>query len=169
MIRVGVVARPHGVRGAIAVTLDDPSSTTLHHVDHVFLGASEDDAAARRIAVRRGGTGRKGQALLELEGVGSFEAADGLRGLWVMVERGQLPPLGAGEYLQRDLLGLRAVDAAGAELGAVAEIVDTASVPILVVRGEGAERYVPFTEDHVLAVDVPGGTIRVAPPPVEEA
>jgi len=165
MIRIGRIARPHGIRGAVAVTLDNPESESLYGVGWVHLRAGDE---VRRYGVLRSGPGRKGQVLLQLEGVPTPEAAEALRGSEVLLEPAQLPPLGEGEYWERDLLRLEAVDLAGAALGRVVEVVDTADVPVLVVRGKGEEIYVPFVAPYVVEVDLAGGRVVVAPPEVAE-
>lgn len=162
MVRIGVVARPHGVRGMVAVTLDDPEGTALLGVDHVYLGAGSD--GPRRIDVTRATPGRKGQVLLAFPGIATPEAAETLRGQTVFLEEEQLPALEEGEYRLALLVGLQAVDRQGAPLGRVAEVVDTAEVPVLVVAVRGAEVYVPFAVPHVVDVDVAGGRIVVDPP-----
>jgi 16S rRNA processing protein RimM len=162
VVRIGVVARPHGVRGMVAVTLDDPEGTALLGADHVYLGTGSDDP--RRIEVIRATTGRKGQVLLALEGIATPEAAEALRGRIVLLEEEQLPALEEGEYRLAQLIGLQAVDRQGAPVGRVTEVVDTAEVPVLVVAARGAEVYVPFAVPHVVDVDVAGGRIVVDPP-----
>ena len=157
MIRVGRIARPHGVRGMVAVTLDDPESESLFGIRFVHLGE-------RRLNVTRTAPGRKGQALLQLEGVTTPEAAEALRDLEVLLEPGQLPKLEEGEFWHRDLLGMEAVAAEGNVIGPVVEIVDTADVPVLVVKGEAGEVFVPFTEPYVLGVDVAVRRVTVQPP-----
>lgn len=162
MVRVGIVARPHGVRGAIAVTLDNPDSESLYGVEYVHLGEEP-----RRLDVVRTARGRAGQVILELEGVDSIERAEELRGLEVFLEEEQLPPLEEDEYWHRDLLGLEAVDEEGRSLGRVTEIVDTAEVPVLVVGRGKREFFVPFLREYVPHVDLPEGRVVVRPP--EEA
>lgn len=149
----------------VAVTLDDPESRSLMGVGYVHLRVGE---ATRRVAVQRSGPGRKGQVLLQLEGTTTPEAAEALRDQEILLEPDQLPPLEEGEYWQRDILQLVAVDEAGRELGPVAEVVDTADVPVLVVRAEGGEIFVPFVDPYVLSVDMPAGRIVVAPPEMAE-
>jgi len=149
----------------VAVTLDDPESTSLLGVRWVHLRAGGE---TRRVPVLRSGPGRKGQVLLQLEGIATPEAAETLRDQEVLLEEEQLPPLEEGEYWERDLLKLVAVDEAGREIGRVAEVVDTADVPVLVVHGAGGEVYVPFVDPYVLSVDVQGGRVVVAPPEVAE-
>lgn len=162
MLRIGRIARPHGIRGMVAVTLDDPDSESLFGARYVHLAAKGQ--APRRVGVLRTSPGRKGQILLQLEGLTTPEAAEGLRDEEVLLEEAQLPKLQKGEYWERDLLRCIAVDEAGKELGPVAEVVDTADVPVLVVRGGAGEVYVPFTDPYVLSVDVAGGRLVVAPP-----
>jgi 16S rRNA processing protein RimM len=161
MIRIGRIARPHGVRGAVAVTLDHPESESLFGVGWVHLRAGD---VVRRYVVQRSGPGRRGQALLQLEGVATPEEAEKLRDQEVLLEPGQLPPLGEGEYWLRDLLGLTAVDEAGRELGRVVDVVDTAEVAVLVVQAPVGEIYVPFTAPHLVAVELGAGRVVVAPP-----
>ena len=162
MLRIGRIARPHGIRGMVAITLDDPESESLLGVRYVHLAA--EGAEPRRLAVLRSAPGRKGQVLLHLEGLTTPEAAELLRDQEVLLEEGQLPPLGKGEYWERDLLRLVAFSEEGEELGPVAEVVDTADVPVLVVRAEAGEIFVPFVDPYVLSVDVAGGKVVVAPP-----
>lgn len=161
MLRLGRIARPHGVRGAVAVTLDNPASETLLEVDYVHL---RDGGASQRYEVRSARPGRKGQIVLRLEGIDSVEAAETLRDRELLVEESQLPRLDPDEFWNRQLLGLRAMDREGQDLGEVIEVVDTAEIPVLVVRGESGERYVPFTRSHLDEVDLAAGRIVVDPP-----
>lgn len=166
MIRIGRIARPHGIRGMVAVNLDDPESESLFGVAHIHLAA--EGQPPTRYGVRRTAPGRKGQVLLHLEGMDTPEAAESLRDRNIFLEESQLPALEEGEFWFRDLLTLRAVDETGAELGAVTEVVDTADVPVLVVKGSGGDIFVPFTEPYVLDVNVREGRVLVAPPEMAE-
>lgn len=167
-IRLGVIARPHGLAGQLAVTLDAPGSTTLQSCSHLFLAASEEAQDPQRFSIRRAGPGRKGQALVTLEGVATLEAAEALRGKLVLVEREQIP-LEEGEVLFSELIGLAAVDPSGAPLGSVVEVVDSAEVPILVLRLGARERFVPFVESCVRELDPAAGRLVLVPLPEDEA
>ena len=55
-------------------------------------------------------------------------------------------------------------------LGRVEEVWNTGEVPNLVIRAEGREELVvPFAEEFVSTVDVPGGRLVVKPPEYLEA
>jgi 16S rRNA processing protein RimM len=103
--------------------------------------------------------------IIAFEGVETREDAEGLVGSAVFVYREDLEPPAEGEYFQGDLVGLTAVDEAGKELGKVAEVWATGEVPNLVIRGpEKSELIVPFAEEFVPSVDIPGGKIVIRPP-----
>lgn len=149
------------------MTLDDAKSESLLGVSYVHLG--EEGGALKRLETVRTAKGRQGQIVLALEGVETVEQAEALRDLLVFLERSQLPALGEDEYWQRDLVGLLAVGEDGEEVGEVMEVVDTAEVPVLVVRKGREETFVPFNKTHVLKVDLPGRSVVVAPPEAMES
>ncbi len=146
----------------MVVTLDNPASDSLFGVDHVHLALA--GASPRDFRIVRAGPGRQGQVILHLEGIERIEDAESLRGCEVLLEEAQFPPLEDREYWHRDLLGLRAFDPEGAALGEVAEVVDTAEVPVLVLRGDGSERFVPFADPYVIRVELDDRRIVLAPP-----
>lgn len=166
MLRVGRIARPHGLRGSVVVTLDNPGSDSLFGAGWLHLGEPDaaGGAAPVRYAILQAGPGRRGQMILSLEGITTPEAVDLLRGQEVLLEESQLPPLGKSEFWFRDLLGLQAFDEGGAPLGEVGEVVDTADVPVLIVRQGREERFVPFADPFVIEVDLEQRRIVVAPP-----
>src|SRR5262245_41031211 len=107
-LRIGHVARPHGVRGELRVQLDDPTSTTLLEVDRVWLGEEEYAVAGARLAT--------GAVLLTVAGIADRDAAGTLRGRSVEVLRSAVP-LAEDEYFVADLIGCEVVDEAGRVLG----------------------------------------------------
>lgn len=96
----------------------------------------------------------------KLQGVGDREQAAALRGQQVAVSREDFPEAAAGEYYWADLVGLKVINAAGVELGRVAEVFETGANDVLVVAGE-RERLLPFIEPVIREVDVAGGRITV--------
>ena len=69
-----------------------------------------------------------------------------------------------GEYYWCDLLGLRVVTVEGVELGTVAEIIDTGSNDVYVVRSAEREYLIPALADVVVAIDLATRTMTVSPP-----
>jgi 16S rRNA processing protein RimM len=81
------------------------------------------------------------------------------------VREDDLPPLPAGEYYRFQLIGLRAVDAAGGTLGTVAGIIETGANDVLrIERDDQPELLVPLLDTTVVAVDLAARTITLDPP-----
>jgi 16S rRNA processing protein RimM len=161
ILELGYVARAHGIRGEVAVRPFDPSSETLDAVERVLVRTRAGQERELRI---EGVRPTPKEDILAFEGVETREAAEGLVGSTVFVYREDLEPPAEGEYFQGDLVGLTAWDEAGQELGKVVEIWATGEVPNLVIRGAAkGELIVPFADEFVPLVDVPGGRIVIKP------
>ncbi len=162
LLEFGYVARAHGIRGEIAIRAFDPGSETLDAVERVRVRTRSGEERELRIESVRP---TPKEDIIAFEGVETREAAEALVGGTVFVYREDLEPPAEGEYFQGDLVGLTALDEAGQELGRVVEIWNTGEVPNLVIRAEGKpELIVPFADEFVPTVDVPGGKIVIRPP-----
>lgn len=162
LLELGYVARAHGIRGEVAIRPFDPGSETLDAVERVRVrtrAGQERDLTIESVRPT------PKEDIIAFEGVETREDAEGLVGSKVFVYREDLEPPAEGEYFQGDLVGLTAVDEAGQELGKVEEIWATGEVPNLVIRSPGKpELIVPFADDFVSSVDMPGGRIVIKPP-----
>jgi 16S rRNA processing protein RimM len=162
LLELGYVARAHGIQGEVAIRAFDPGSETLDTVERVRVRTRAGEEREMRIESVRPASK---EDLVAFEGVETREAAEALVGSTVFVYREDLEPPEEGEYFQGDLVGLTAVDEAGQELGKVEELWATGEVPNLVIRGPGKpELIVPFADEFVPSVDVPGGKIVIKPP-----
>ena len=160
-ILLGVIGRPHGVRGLARVTsyADPPEALTAY--------GPLSDEAGRRFALRWQGDGIV--ALAEVvdgteRKVGDRDAAARLTNTRLFVARSSLPPPEEDEYYLADLVGLTAVDANGGQVGRVASVHDYGAGASLEIEREAGPLVVPFTRAAVPEVDVAGGTVVVAPP-----
>jgi 16S rRNA processing protein RimM len=161
-LELGYVARAHGIRGEVAVRPFDPGSETLGSVERVRVRTRAGEERELRIESLRP---TPKEDIIAFEGVETREDAEGLVGSTVFVYREDLEPPAEGEYFQGDLVGLTALNEAGQELGKVVELWATGEVPNLVIRGpDKSELIVPFAEEFVPTVDIPGGRIVIRPP-----
>lgn len=159
-VKIGYVARAHGLRGELRVHLFSPESTTLLEVDRATIGGEDRAISAARPT--------NGAVLLTIEGVEDRDAAEALRGKEVEVDRDEVE-LGEGEYLLSDLPGFTVVDEKGVELGRVVEVISAAQ-PILVIHGPAGEILLPAVPNFVRTVDVAARRVDVELPedlPVE--
>lgn len=162
LVALGVVTKPHGVRGEVRVHPYNKDSDLLLHLDEVLLRGEEEVTTCGISAARRG---PKGVVLCRLEGSDSYEIAESLRGVELCIPRAALPPAEQGEWYHVDLVGLTALDETAAPdagpLGEVMDVIDYPSVDVLVVRwaDDGAFSEVPLVDAHVGAVDLEAGTV----------
>ena len=154
---LGVITRPHGVRGEVRAHRFNPASTLLLELRSAFVGA-EDSAVRMSIESAR----PMGEAdVLRLAGVGTREAAEALRGREIAVPRSELPEPEDGEYYHADLLGMQ-VHEAGASLGEVVAVIAQPSVDVLRIRTASGFLEIPILEPYVVGVDATARLIEVA-------
>ncbi len=158
-ILMGVVGRPHGVRGLVRV-----HSYTADPADLAGYGPLLDDSGrAWTLAWRGDGVA----ALLDAEGraLGDRSAAERLTNTRLYVERGRLPPPDPDEFYLADLVGMAALDRSGRPLGRVAVVHDYGAGTSLEIEREGmAPLLLPFTQACVPDIDLAAGTLVVVPP-----
>lgn len=158
-ILMGVVGRPHGVRGLVHV-----NSYTADPADLAGYGPLLDDAGrawtlawcASGVAELRDAAGRPVQ---------DRGAAERLVNTKLWMDRDRLPPPEEGEFYLADLVGMAALDPAGAQVGRVTVVHDYgAGTSLEIERPGAAPLLVPFTHACVPHVDPAAGTLVVAEP-----
>jgi 16S rRNA processing protein RimM len=159
LLLMGVVGRPHGVRGLVHV-----HSYTAEPSDLALYGPLIDDQGRRwSIAWRSEGVAE----LRDAAGTPLTDraAAEKLVNTRLHVERDRLPPPDGEEFYLADLVGLEARAAQGAVIGRVVEVHDYGAGTSLEIAREGkAALLVPFTRAAVPDIDIPAGHLTVVPP-----
>lgn len=158
LVALGVIARPHGVRGELRVHRFNPDSTLLLDLDTVWLrqGGEEREVGVANARLH----GRF--VLLTLEGVESREAAEELRGAEVCVPRDALPPTAEDEYYHVDLVGLTAELSDGTVVGYVSDVIQYPTVDCIVVESDAGRREIPLLDPYVIAVEPDAERVVVA-------
>ena len=154
-IVVGVVLKPHGLRGEVSVQSrsDNPDRWTSGSI--VF---DEAGTGYRVTAARAHGS----HLLVSFEGIGDRSAADALRGRELLVPESWLPELPDGEWWPHQLEGCRVLTERGRDLGILSEVIANPANDLWVaVDGSGNLTLVPVLKDLLVKVDVPGKRIVV--------
>jgi 16S rRNA processing protein RimM len=161
-IQLGVIGRPHGVRGLVRVT-----SHTADPADLTAYGPLSD-AQGRRFTLRW-----KAEGVAEVEFVANGvtlkvadrNAAEKLTNTRLFIDRSALPPQGEDEFYLADLIGLSATGQDGGLIGTVAIVHDYgAGTSLEIDRGEAASVIVPFTRACVPEIDIAAGRVVVVLP-----
>jgi 16S rRNA processing protein RimM len=162
LVVVGLLARPHGLRGEMSVEVltDFPE----RFVPGLALVATGGPGGRRRELVVSSVRPNGDRLLLTFEGVASRTSADELRGLELAVPKGSETPRPEGYVYHFDLEGCRALGRDGRELGLVTGLVDVAGRSLLELSTPGGPREVPFVEPIVVSVDLEKRVVVLDPP-----
>ena len=161
-VTVGRVLRPHGVRGEVVVEVLSDVPGRLDRGRSV-LAAREEGGPARPLEVAAHRPHKSG-ALLVFAGIDDRDAAEGLRGLWLEVDRSQVPAAPPGTYYHYELLGCRCYDG-DRGLGEVVDLLEDGGGLLLIVA-DGEQRVpLPFVERFLREIDVEAGRIVFDLPP----
>jgi len=148
LVEIGVVGRPHGVRGEARVFLHNPGSEIVQNLDTVLLKVGDAAAHAFRIAsVRSAGD----HLIVAFGDVETRTNAEALKGARLLVRRDQLPRLEEGEYYVDDLIGLEVV-CDGRTVGVVRASREQGGVEVLAVETGSEEMEIPLVEQYVSAL-----------------
>jgi 16S rRNA processing protein RimM len=104
--------------------------------------------------------------IARVAGVSTREAAEALKGVEIFASRNQLPPPSEDEYYYDDLVGLEAVDGAGARLGRIVSLMNFGAGDVLeIAPAQGGETLLlPFTKRVAPRIDFDAGRIVIVPP-----
>jgi 16S rRNA processing protein RimM len=161
---LGAIVGAHGVRGEVRV-----QSFTARPADLVAYGPLTDEAGKGTFAIMLVGESR-GQLIARVAGVADRNAAESLAGLRLYVACSALPSTAENEFYHGDLIGLRAVNVDGGEIGIVRAIHDFGAGDVIALeRADGEEVLLAFTRANFPVVDIAGGRLVVDPPIEVEA
>jgi len=158
-ILMGVVGRPHGVRGLVHVTSYTEEPAALARYSPLF----DEQGRAWRLAWRAEGVAE----LVDAQGakIADRSAAEKLTNLRLFVAREALPEPDEEEFYLADLIGLAARGTDGAVLGRVRQVHEYGAGASLEIEArDGGSLLVPFTRAAVPAIDLASGVIEVVPP-----
>jgi 16S rRNA processing protein RimM len=155
---IGVIGRPHGVRGSVHAK---PTGATLAAlaVGEVVDAHTEGAPPRRLVLAARAGTPER--PILSFEGVASREDAAALAGAAIRVPEGRVAaPQEPDTYFVRDLVGCDVLVGARA-VGSVTAVHDAPANDVLEVSGDDGVLLVPFTADAVADLDLASRRIVV--------
>jgi 16S rRNA processing protein RimM len=160
LIPVGKIIGTHGIKGLLKV--------------HSFSGNIESLQSCRTITVKSA-TGalaqfgmksvvpHAGKLMIGLTGLDDINLAEPLVGSEICLMRHQLPEPEDNEYYWCDLIGLQVFTLDGRDLGTVADIFETGSSDIYVVRGAEREYLIPAISTVISSIDLKTGRILITP------
>ena len=161
LILMGVFGAPQGVRGEVRV-----KSLTAEASAIGDYGPLTDKDRMRAFTFDSLRPLKDDMLVARVAGLSTRDAAQALKGVEIFARRDQLPPPNEDEFYYDDLVGLEAVDGAGARLGRVVSLMNYGAGDVLeIAPAQGGETLLlPFTKRVAPHIDFDAGRIVIAPP-----
>ena len=163
-LSVGIVRRPHGVRGEVELALETDRPKSVFRPGRTLrIGTPDGRPRPETVVVERSRPFKDG-LLLKLEGRDERDAVEALRGATLLIGVAEAAPAAADEVPYHRLVGSEVlVD--GRSVGVVHEVLEAGGGEMLAVRRpRGGELLIPFVREMVRHVDAEGRRVEIAPP-----
>jgi 16S rRNA processing protein RimM len=165
-VLVGRIGAAHGVKGEVRLIsfTDDPKAIADY-------GALRDARGARRFEITALRPVKDNIFVARFTGVATRKAAEALNNLDLYLPRAALPAAAEDEFYHADLIGLAALDATGAPVGRVLNVLNFGGGDILEIApvGGGETLLLPFTKACVPSIDLAQKRLLIMPPVEVEA
>lgn len=165
LVTIGRVVRPQGRKGELLTLPLTDRPDRFERLRAVYVPGP--GGSARSVAVTSCWP-HKGRYVVKIEGVDCISDAEAFRGVDLRLSEDELGPLPEGTYYLHQLRGLRAEAVDGVEIGSIADVMETGSTAVLVIRRGPEETLLPLCADFVERVDLAAGRIIVRLPRMEE-
>ena len=159
-LAVGKVINTHGVRGEIKVM---PMTSDNSRFDYLLFVTVNWEGQPKEFRVL-GARYHKNFVLLKLNGIDTMTDAEKLKGQELLVQRRNARKLEEDEYFICDIIGLKVYEN-DQFLGVVADVLETGSNDVYVIRNEGQEDLLlPALKSVVEEVDLEEKRMQVKVP-----
>lgn len=151
LVSIGVIKGSYGLRGEVKVHPLTEYPERFNNIDTIMLVGLVCKKALRVEGFRS----HKQSLLFKFAGINTRDAADSLRGHYLMVPEGEVYQLPEGSYYHFQLKGLRVYDEELGYLGILQDILETGANDVYAIKSERyGEVLIPAIHDVVLAVDI---------------
>ena len=154
---IGQVLRPQGIKGQVKVRPDTDDPGRFEELEFVYLkkGDGYEQLPVNEVSVREDGV------YLRLNGAQTRDEAEKQRNWMLYVDRAHAVELGENETFICDLIGCKAVDTQGNELGKVTDVLQPGGNDVYVIKTPKGEMLLPALKHVIPTVDVKKGEIVV--------
>lgn len=158
MLRVGVIASTHGVRGEVKVFPTTDDAARFNMLKQVTLDTGKEQVLLEIEHVKF----FKNMVILKFRGYDNINDIEKYKSRDLLIPRGQAVELKKDEYFIADLIGLNVVTDKGEALGTLKDVLETGANDVYIVaRPGGKELLLPAIGDCILDVDLEAGRMTV--------
>ena len=154
---IGVVRKPHGIKGGLKVTLYSIDLDTLQNLEQLFVNTGSE---WKQLTLRNS-QGYDDFAILSFNEIPDRTEAESYRDREIFTLRDDMPELSDEEFYIDDLIDCEVVDENNKNLGKVTEIINPGAHDVLLIKQGDSETLVPLVDEWVVEIDLDGCRIQV--------
>ena len=151
LLRVGVIANTHGIRGEVKVFPTTDEKERFKDLKKVILDMGKEQKVLEIQSVRF----FKNLVILKFKGIDNINDIEMYKGKDLLVTREDAVPLEEGEYFIADLLDLDVYSDEDEKIGVLYDGMQTGANDVYVVKTEeGKEILLPAIDECILDIDL---------------
>ena len=151
LLRVGVIANTHGIRGEVKVFPTTDEKERFKDLKKVILDMGKEQKVLEIQSVRF----FKNLVILKFKGIDNINDIEMYKGKDLLVTREDAVPLEEGEYFIADLLDLDVYSDEDEKIGVLYDVMHTGANDVYVVKTEeGKEILLPAIDECILDIDL---------------
>lgn len=173
LIELGAVQDAQGLQGQIKIRPHSPDPVALLSSKVIWLSliprrsagvsTSHEQASLTLYKVKQAKM-HSGTVVMALDGIADRDQAAALKGARLLVARDAFPKTGSDSYYWVDLIGCKAINLQGEDLGEVIDVNDNGAHGIIAIGDPQAKlvkQLIPFVKEVVQSVDLPNKLITL--------
>jgi 16S rRNA processing protein RimM len=150
-IPVGAIPRTHGLKGEFKFHPFVTEPDILNNLNHLKLQGSQEQETELVIECLRGIPGKQ---IIKFKNIDTIDDAEAYTGQTVLAPEADFKNLPQGEYYWFQVIGLNVYNEDGRYYGQVADIIETGSNDVYVVRDGSKEILIPMIDWVVKSIDI---------------
>ncbi len=159
LLRVGVIANTHGVRGEVKVFSTTDDLSRFDSLKDVILDTGKEHINLEVEGVKY----FKKMAILKFKGYDNINDIEKYKGKDLLVTRENAVPLEEGEFFIVDLIDLNVIDEFDNEIGVLVDVMQTGANDVYVIKlkESGKELLLPAIDDCILDINLEEKVMKV--------
>ncbi len=156
LLRVGIIANTHGIRGEVKVYPTTDDVNRFKDLKQVILDTGKEKIDLHITSVKF----FKQIVILKFKEFNNINDIERYKGCDLYVTRENAVPLDENEFFIADLIGCQVKTDEDTELGELSDVMTTGANDVFIVRTEdGKELLLPYIEDCIKNIDIENKTI----------
>lgn len=153
-LHVGRIVGAHGIKGELRIFPLVNDDAFYRRITYVHIDGFKDHLDIESLKKHQG------MYLLKISEICTRTEAERLRGMTVMLDEEDMPKLDEGYYIY-ELIGLRAVNSDGEEIGVLTDVLQGPVNDVYVIQTLNREIMIPNVPQFVIERNIDEGLIRV--------